>query len=314
MVVASVVLLSAGIFAGVSASTSDYQSNTSSINGTLNSSTGIIYHYTIQPNNLSMSIEIKNPTNQYQRPHFKARVDEWARHTININLGAGETSEHEIDLKKSIDVQNNTHTVTVSTFGNWTDVTFTTTDEVLERNAVPKPHISNVEIVTDVYDGPFNTTLDGKTVTMAHVTVTNPTNQLYSMKLMVHSLETGGGWYGASVSRGENRTIEAVLDEELGETVAGEARLYTGKPSEMEGALDQVEFVGRAGGETEFYERSYRPVTPPWEENPYQYENASVSGGDGLLGTDVDSPADVPAVAYVGAVLLVAALVLLRRR
>lgn len=314
LVVAVIALCSATAVAGVATPTSGYQVETSPLNGTLTSSNGVVYHYDVSPDDLSVSIDIENPTNRHQRPSIEVEVDKWGWHTIDTNLSSGETSEHEVDIRRSIDVLNDTHTVTVSTFGNWTDVTFTTTVEDLERNDVPKPHISDVQIVTAIYDGPFNTTLDGKRTTMAHITVTNPTNQLYSMKLMVHSIETGGGWYPSSVPRGENRTMKAVLDEDFGETVAGEARLYTGSPSEVERALDQVEFVGRADGETHTYDRPYRPVTPPWGDDPYQYENESVSRGDGVLGTDVESLDDVPAVAYLGGVLVVVALVLLRRR
>lgn len=43
----------------------------------------------------------------------------------------------------------------------------------------------------------------------------------------------------------------------------------------QEGATDQVEFAGQAGGETSVWNTSYEPVRPTWMDDNYEYENAS---------------------------------------
>ncbi|MFC7046170.1 hypothetical protein ACFQH6_12780 [Halobacteriaceae archaeon GCM10025711] len=153
-------------------------------------------------------------------------------------------------------------------------------------------------------------TIDGEPSTVAYVTVANPTNQLYSMKLLVHTQGTDGSFYGAAMPTGENETIKVELLEDLeaytesDAKIAGEARLYVNRPSMQEGALDQVEFVGEIDGETSHWNTSYEPVRGPWRENRYHYENESVpEPGEQVLPDQLRIPA-LAALGFVGLLLV----------
>ena len=193
-----------------------------------------------------------------------------------------------------MDLLRNHHTIYISTFGADTYINFTRKLNSTHPGPVPAPQITNVRIA--------NGTVKGRPGTVAYVTVTNPSNQLYPMKLMVHTTQTQGTLDGAATPAHNNSTLRVELFENPGVKVAGEARLYINKPSDVKGALDEVEFVGRAGGSTDVYNRSYQPVKGPWRNDSYAYQNASVEranhGGVGLGG-----PTDVPPVAYVGVVV-----------
>jgi len=205
-------------------------------------------------------------------------------------------------IKDSLHLLSLEHQAYFSTYGASTRFNFTKDIDYRNTTRFPKPQITNVTVA--------NGTVDGEPSTVAYVTVSNPTNQLYSMKLLVHTEETQGGLYGGSTPEYTNKTVKVELLEEPGTTVAGEVRLYVGEPSEREGGLDQVEFVGRAGEDTEVYNRSYEPATGPWAEDSYVYENESVGDDDGWLGGSGSDPL-VNGVVVAG--FVVAVLVLVRR-
>lgn len=272
----------------------------------LTSTDGLTIDVRIDTDNFTTQTRFHNPTSRQEDTGLVLRFDRQGRHSIDADLAPGETVTREVEFAESIDPFRDTHTVSLSTFGNATSLSFHHDVNLSAPEQVPIPQITNVTVAND--------TIEGDPSTVAYVTVTNPTNQLYSMKLMVHSLETGGGWYPASVNRSDSRTIKAVLFEDRGTRVAGEARLYVNEPSNATGALDQVEFVGRAGEPTHVYNRSYEPVRGPWTDDPYQYQNESVraSETDPLPGSD--RLRRIPTVAYVLGILVIVGGVLLRRR
>lgn len=195
-------------------------------------------------------------------------VDRFNVFQRTLNFSANETWKHEITFESGLDALEKQHTVTVSTVGDYTTFNFTREIDPTNSADVPSPYISNVEI--------RNGTIDGHPSSVAQVTVVNPSVQTYPAKLMVHTMGTDGSFYTPSVAPGETQTITVELLDDRGSKIAGEARLYAGNFSKGDGALDQVEFVGRAGGGTDAWNESYEPVVGPWDENSYEYENESL--------------------------------------
>lgn len=304
MLAALCLLLAVGSLATASTVATDTSDASDVKTANLTTSDGLTFAVRLNLDTLTAHVEITNPTSKQQRAILKFVLDKQGRHTIDEQLPAGQTKTETLDIRGSIDPLRDTHTVNISTFGNSTSLSFHHDVNLSDPDQVPIPKITNVTVA--------NGTFRGEASAVAYVTVTNPTNQLYPMKLLVHTEETDGGLYGAAVNRSDSRTITVGLLDEQGATVAGEARLYVNRPRDAEGALDQVEFVGRAGEPTEVYNRSYEPVRGPWTDDPYQYENESLGTDDGPLpGTDRFQ--DVPTAAYVVGLLVVAG-VLLRRR
>lgn len=263
---------------------------------------GVEYTLTFFEGNLTVVVRGENPTDDWQYAGYVVEVDGRVQYNPQVNLSREGSFRHKFKISESLDILSPHHSIYFSTFG--ADTRFNFTKEIDYRNSTrfPKPQITNVTIA--------NGTVDGEPSTVAYVTVSNPTNQLYSMKLLVHTRETQGGLYGGSTPEYTNRTVKVELLEERGSTVAGEIRLYVGEPSEREGGLDQVEFVGRPDGETSVYNRSYEPATGPWAEDSYAYRNESVGDGNGWLPDSASGPV-VKGLAAVG--LVVAAVVLMRR-
>ncbi|RBI61214.1 hypothetical protein DMJ13_15965 [halophilic archaeon] len=130
---------------------------------------------------------------------------------------------------------------------------------------------------------------------------------------MVHTEETNGRIYVPAVQPNESRTIKVELRDDIDGKIAGEARLYTKNVSEREGALDQVEFVGRVNGTTSLWNESYEPIRGPWREDSYEYENESYSKSYGEKISGGHKIEDVPLV-YPAVGIIVALLVVRRLR
>ncbi|WP_246045749.1 hypothetical protein [Halorussus ruber] len=192
-----------------------------------------------------------------------------------------------------------------STFGGHTQFNFTRKIDSAESGKIPKPYIEDVTVA----DG----TINGEPSAVAKVTIVNPSKQLYSTKLMVHTVGTEGSYYPASVRPGDSRTITVELLDERGTEIAGEARFYAGNMTTEEGALDQVEFAGKAGEETRVWNTSYEPVRPTWMDDNYEYHNASYERGIAEKASAGYEIGGVPVI-YVGLALVVGWLVVRKLR
>ncbi len=196
-------------------------------------------------------------------------IDDRRVAAVSYNLSADERWTKTINVSRHLDVLKDNHTVTVSTYGNATQFNFTREIDA-SNTSLPKPHITDVRIAEG--------TIEDEPSSVAYVTIVNPSIQLYASKLMVHTEETDGSFYVPAVQPHESKTVKVELLDDRGERIAGEARLYTKNLSGEEGALDQVEFVGRAGENTTVWNESYEPVRGPWQEkNTYSYENETYS-------------------------------------
>ncbi|MFC7315708.1 hypothetical protein ACFQPE_02710 [Halomarina halobia] len=225
-------------------------------------------------------------------------VDGTRLNSTEIKLDPGDSWEGEYQLRPELDALKDNHTVTVSTFGDYTEFEFTYEIDPENPGEVEVPRITNVSV--------GNAVIDGKPSSVVNVTVVNPSIQTYSTKLMVHTEGTDGSFYPAIVPPGETETITVELLDDQNTEIAGEARLYTDDFNESEGGIHQVGFVGRAGGSSEMWNESFEPVAAPWSEDPYQYHNASIGGSEGLAerasgGVDLWG---VPIVYFAGSLLL----------
>jgi hypothetical protein len=163
----------------------------------------------------------------------------------------------------------NSHTTTVSTYGNYTTYNFTKKINASATQEIPTPYIANVTVA----DG----TIDGEPSAVAYVTLVNPSIRRYPTKLFVHTIGTDGSYYTPSPQPKNSTTVKVELLDERGSKIAGEVRLYTGNLTDKQGGLDQVGFVGKADEGTKQWNESFRPVRPTWMNNHYEYENDTYS-------------------------------------
>jgi hypothetical protein len=284
----AVTIIVSVLLAAIPASPTDLPDE-ESIRDEVTSNEGVQFELAFFEDNLTLVIEGRNPTEDVAFADYVVMVDGRVHNDSTINLSSGDGFKDKINIRDSVDILTSSHNIYFSTYGADTHLNFTHEIDYRNTTRFPKPQITDVRVA--------NGTVGGNQSTVAYVTVANPSNQLFSMKILVHTTGTQGGLYGASTPEYTNRTIKVELLEERGELVAGEVRLYVGEPSEGEGALDQVEFVGRADGETEVYNRTYEPVTGPWAEDAYRYRNESVEdrGSEGILGLEREQTIGVAA-------------------
>ena len=242
------------------------------ITTTIEDEFGIQYKIVFTKEESKITVETENPTNWEEKViGYNIEIDGQRVHDADFRLDRNEQRTEKVNITPGIDVNRDEHTVTFSTYGNSTQFNFTREIDSTDPGKVPTPYISNVEVT----DG----TVNGEPSAVANVTLVNPSKQLYSTKLMVHTVGTDGSLYPASVRPESSRTITVELLDDRGAEIAGEARLYTGNMTTKEGAMDQVEFAGQAGEQTRVWNASYEPVRPTWMKDNYEYQNASYSQG-----------------------------------
>lgn len=256
---------------------------------TVEDSDGIIYEVSFFESNSTIVVEATNPLDWDEKiVGYSIRVDGQRVRDADFRLDRGEQRTEKINVTPGINVNEDDHTVAFYTYGNSTQFNFTRKINPSDPRDVPTPYISNVEVTTG--------TIEGETSAVANVTVANPSEQLYSTKLMVHTVETDGSLYPASVRPGDSRTITVELLDDRDAEIAGEARLYTGNLTTDEGGIDQVEFAGAPGSETQAWNASYEPVRPTWMSDNYRYDNDSYRSG---LGEKLSRGRDVGGVPVV---------------
>lgn len=234
----------------------------------ITSSKGVEYAIYLRPNNAQVEILAENPTDHFVDEYITLFMDDSRYDERDLNITAKGNWTGRWDFNREINVLRDDHSLTVSTIGNSTQFNFTKEINSSDPGPIPTPYIEDVQVE--------NGTIDGEPSAVARVTIANPSIHPYPLKLIVHTQETDGSFYGASVPPGENRTITVELLDERGTEIAGEARLYAGNLSRGDGAMDQVGFVGTAGEETSSWNESYQPIDGPWRDDAYQYRNESL--------------------------------------
>ncbi|WP_232820506.1 hypothetical protein [Halorussus litoreus] len=264
---------------------------------TIVDSDGVVFNVTFSGPDSRVQIEAKNPTKwDDELTGYIIRVDGQRVQNQDIRLDQGEQRTDTVNITPGINVNEDNHTVTFYTYGNSTQFNFTREIDSTDSGDVPTLYIADVELTTG--------TVKGKESTVANVTLVNPSKQLYSTKLMVHTVGTDGSLYPASVRAESSRTITVELLDDRDDEIAGEARLYSGNLTTEEGAMDQVEFAGEVDSETDVWNTSYDPVKPTWMGDNYQYHNASYSPGLDEKLSGGQKIEGIPAVYFV-AVLIV---------
>jgi len=267
------------------------------INTTVNGSDGYIHEIKVIEEDSTILVTSKNTIEWDNKiSGYNIKVDNQRIYSSDLRLKSGKTHTQRINLTPGINVNQDNHTVTFSTYGNYTQFNFTREIDSSDPGTIPTPKITDVEVTSG--------TVEGQESVVANVTLANPSEQLYSTKLMVHTVGTDGSLYPASVRPGDTRTITVELLDEPGAEIAGEARLYTGNMSTDEGAIDQVEFAGAVEGGTSVWDTSYEPVRPTWMDDSYEYENASYERSIGAKLSRGHEVGGVP-VAYLVAALVV---------
>jgi hypothetical protein len=263
----------------------------------IESSGGIEYRVSLQANDSTLTVDYENPTtDEITASGYVVSVDGQRIYEENLNLSANEHRTEEINITPGINVNEDEHTVSFSTFGGHTQFNFTREINSTNSDKIPTPHIADVTIGEG--------TINGEPSAVANVTLVNPSEQLYSTKLMVHTTGTEGSLYPASVRPGDSRTITVELLDERGVETAGEARFYAGNMTTKEGALDQVEFAGRAGEQTQVWDTSYEPAKPTWMSDHYRYHNESFERSFGQKASGGHEIGGVPII-YFGLALIV---------
>ena len=253
-------------------SVSDNAPTEISENDTLNGTFGTNYTVGYDKENRIVSVTARNGNDEVREARVVVRVDDRSFAARRVNISSDETVDFRINVTQGLNAVARNHTVTVSTYGEYVQYNFTKEFDPDEIEVLPVPRITDVEVE--------NGTIRGEPSTVAMVTVRNPSVQTYGMKLMVFTEGTDGSLYPSSVSPKSNRTLKVELLDPRGELVAGEVRLYSGNLSAGDGGIDQVEFVGRAGDETNHWNQSYEPVKGTWRKDNYVYQNGSVPDSD----------------------------------
>jgi hypothetical protein len=279
------------------------------IEKTMTSMSGVDFHLSFDPRDHRLSVAAVNPKERTVETGFVVRADERVVVNESLHLASGERWNETVTVRSSLDALRDVHVVRVSTYGATRAFEFEYPIDAENASDVPTPYIADATVSQG--------TVDGERSTVVNVTVTNPSNQQYPTKLMVHTEGTDGSFYAAIVPPGESETVTVELLDDAGTTVGGEARLYAGRFNESDGGIDQIGFRGRVDGSTATWNESYEAVEGPWSDDPYRYENASV-GDDPDLVDRVSGGREVRGVPIVvpGAVvvLAVAGLVVARRR
>jgi hypothetical protein len=272
----------------------------------LNGSFGINFTVSFEKQSRVVTLIAHNGLDRTQESVFVINADDREVSSKRHNLSPGESKRWKINITDGLNAVEKNHTVTVSTRGDYVQYNFTEEFDPDETEELPVPRITDVTVE--------NGTIRGEPSTVAMVTVRNPSVQTYGMKLMVFTEATDGSLYPSSVSPESNRTLKVELLDPRGELVAGEVRLYSGNLSAGDGGIDQVEFVGQAGRETNHWNQSYEPVKGTWRKDNYVYQNESVPDSDADPLVEGIDDRLVGAGVAAAVLALCAALIVARRR
>jgi hypothetical protein len=245
---------------------------------------GVQYTTTLNTSSDELTVELHNPTNSTQEDvpvvlHVYDRRYDVSR----VTLKPGEQREESWELNETMDIGRTDHSVAIYGLGENASVRFNFTKKITADNPgrYPTPEIVDADLVTS--------TPNNRTGHFLAVTVQYTGNHSYATYVYVHTNQTDGERAPAGVAYGQS-TDTAYLDlqEDPGDKVMGEVRLYRGSVQNDSGIRDQIHFEGRVDGTTEIRNESFEPITPPYEENSYRFtpDGADASDG-GSLGEDV---------------------------
>lgn len=303
---ATVALVIALTLCGVSFAYADGTENVTNETENMTDDRGVEYTVELSEESNEVVVTAHNPSPNEKLTGFEVRVDGFRSRYETLNLSRNETWEERWSFADNIDATRDDHRVTFSVMGGVTKFNFTREIDPSNATEVPTPRITNVEVT--------NGTVYGNETAVVEVTVENPADQLYGSSIVVHTLQTNYSRRGDAVAAPESKsTVQVPVEERQGSVIAGEVRLYNRNLSDAEDGFDQREFVGRAGGDTQVWNRTYEPADPHWAESGgYRYENETM---EERIGDDDEERSTVPPTVLLAAgVAVLLALVVWRYR
>lgn len=253
------IIASAGLLAPAPADTKSFESMQ-----------GLEYDVSFKENFNLLKVGIENDESLALNSTFGIDVDGWQYNQTSIELQPGEHYTKTFNITDGLDVMQEKHSITVSTYEGRANFSFERNYSSLDSGSVPIPQINDVRVGTGK--------ARGSNATIVYVTVENPSEHVYSAYVVAHTQETTGSTAIANPLPGNSQTVELELYEPIGSSVHGEIRMFMGKPNESRGALEQVAFSGSADESTNYRSQSYEPFEPPWEEDAYEYYDPTLPG------------------------------------
>lgn len=223
---------------------------------------GIEYSASFDPTTHRLSIEVENPQGRSFSTGYRIIVDKKTVYDTDFTIAPGHRKQRDFNISRNLSILSPDHEIIVSTYGGSATFQF---QQKLDRSYGTYPYFTDVEMGSKQI-GPRN-------YSAVNVTIRNPGPRSYLLRVVAYTLNTSGYYSSIFVPANGSGTASVPLEEGFDDPVAGELRLYRGNISDAEDGIDQVEFTSEREGETAFQRQAYEPITPPWEPNPYEYEN-----------------------------------------
>ena len=231
---------------------------------------GVEYTVTFSEETNRISVAVNNPTEKELPAHFRVRMDTRYSEGEEFVVLPGKERVFSYNLTTGVDVMRDNHSVQFTAGPKSMWFNFTKDIDPKTTKKYPTPEITDISLETRSHQNEMRTIIN--------VSAYNPSGRSMTLVIRAHTLETTGFYGLIQFSPYSSSSETIILNEQPGELVVGEVRMYTGNFSEGEGGFDQVEIKGRSDGTVEWTHEEYVPVVPSWEDEDdyYVYENESV--------------------------------------
>jgi len=250
------------------------QSTASRNTKTFDSLGGVRYTATFSEDTTELELVAKNPEEKPSPSGYSVYVDGWSYTGGRFNLSPGESWHRTFNISDGLDVEQDHHTVNVSTYGGDAKFAFDQEYSSLHPGDVAVPEITDIHVGTGMSRGHRSN--------IVYVTVKNPSHHTYAAYVVAYTQDTKASTEIANANPGHSETVTLELDEPIGSEVYGEIRLFMDDPNQTEGALAQVEFHGSADSETKYEYEAYEPFTLSGPDGGYAYHNPRAPGSGPL--------------------------------
>lgn len=213
----------------------------------------------------------------------------------NVTLGRGQSKTYYHDVSKYPDPEKVQQKVLFAIYGPNIEYTYNRTTNADDSGKVLMAKISGVSV---------EPAANGNGAELV-VTVTDPSPHTYTKTLVVHSRESHRIYGYPMTGRNKSDTVRIPLNEEQGELVEGEIRLYSGDTFEENSTMDMVTFRGSTDGGTSLKEVEFERIDDPGN---YYYGMENDTDEDDLA---VTNDGDVTNVGIAAGMLGAGALALL---
>ncbi|MGZ0748206.1 hypothetical protein [Haloparvum sp. AD34] len=245
--------------------------------------------------NMSIRVQAENEA-RYSRESFYS-VSFGLTEVVyqNVTLAPGQSKTYTHDLSKYPDPEKVQQNVLFAIIGPNIEYTYNRTTNADDTGEVLMAKISEVSV---------EPALDGNGTELV-VTVTDPSPHAYTKTLVVYSRESHRIYGYPMTGKNKSDTVRIPLNEQRGELVEGEIRLYSGDTFEENSTMDMVTFQGRTNGTTSSEEVEFERIDDPGN---YYYGMENDSTEDDLA---VTSDGDVTNLGIAAGMLGAGALALL---